>query len=189
MKLLWQAAQIPLLLIAACVAAGLYGIAHDQVTYTISPDYFHHLKFQQFHIAEQFHNRVGASKVGWAATNWMGLVVGFPLLVVGFLLLKLDRYGKAVCVAFGLAMLTAAGVGLLACVAVLPISMEGLAPEFQYPAGVTDRESFLEVGMIHNASYLGGGLGFFLALGYLVRLRWGKPVNRTKVSPQMDQSA
>lgn len=189
MRLLWQIVQIPLLLITACIAAGLYGILHDQVTFTISPDYYHHFKFQQFRISEPFHNRAGAAQVGWAATNWMGLVVGMPLIAIGFLLFKLDRYAKAVCVAFGLAMSTTVVVGLLAVFVVLPVSMESLLPVLQYPEGVTDRESFLEVGMIHNASYLGGGLGFFVALGYLIRQRWGQPVNKTSSPPQVDEAA
>ncbi|MEM9346613.1 MAG: hypothetical protein AAGB26_08345 [Planctomycetota bacterium] len=186
MRVMLKVILVPALLLAACVAAGLYGVVHDQVTYTVSPDYYHHFKFEQFRIPEQQWDRTGAAAVGWAATYWMGLVVGLPLLVIGFLLLKLDRYVKAVGIAFGLAMMTAACIGLLALVIVLPLQLETLLTGYRLPEGVADREGFLEVGMIHNASYLGGGLGFFVALGYLFKQRWGKPVETEKTTPQPD---
>ena len=34
------------------VLAGLYGILHDEITYTISPEYFTRLKFYQFDYAD-----------------------------------------------------------------------------------------------------------------------------------------
>jgi len=38
-------ALFPFLLAAGCGISGLYGAAHDQISYSISPDYFHALKF------------------------------------------------------------------------------------------------------------------------------------------------
>ena len=34
------------------IVGGLYGILHDQITYSISPEYFTRLKFFQFHYAD-----------------------------------------------------------------------------------------------------------------------------------------
>lgn len=189
MRLVFRVIQVVILLAAACVIAGLYGVVHDQVTYTVSPDYYHHLKFEQFRVPEHQHNRIGAAGVGWSATYWMGFVVGLPLLAAGFLLLKLDRYAKAVGTAFGLAIATAACTGLVALAVVLPLQLESLLPGYRLPEGVVDREAFLEVGTIHNAGYLGGGLGFFIGLGYLFLQRWGKPVETGRRSPQSDEVA
>ncbi len=35
----------------AILLSGLYGIIHDQISYTVSPEYFTKFKFQQFGIA------------------------------------------------------------------------------------------------------------------------------------------
>ena len=46
---------------AGSLLAGLYGIGHDQLTYSISPEYFTKMKFEQFHYADfGFGNRVFA---------------------------------------------------------------------------------------------------------------------------------
>jgi hypothetical protein len=54
-----------LLLSAGCVLAGLYGAVHNQISYTVSPDYFWTFKFDQFGIPEALRGPLGASLVGW----------------------------------------------------------------------------------------------------------------------------
>ena len=71
--------MLPLGLIFACVLAGLYGVVHNQISYTVSPEYFHEFKFNQFRIEPNFQNRLGASLVGWHASWWMGLIIGTPV--------------------------------------------------------------------------------------------------------------
>jgi hypothetical protein len=53
-----KVALLPLLLAAGRIISGVYGALHDQISYTVSPDYFHHLKFCQFNIADHLHNRL-----------------------------------------------------------------------------------------------------------------------------------
>src|SRR5262245_8551818 len=76
----------PVLLVAACVVAGLYGMLHNQISYSVSPDYFHAFKFIQFRIPEDLQNRLGASVVGWHASWWMGLIIGIPVLLIALIL-------------------------------------------------------------------------------------------------------
>lgn len=60
--------------LAGGILAGLYGILHDNITYSISPEYFTKLKFQQFHYANLgLGDRVFASTIGFLATFWVGL--------------------------------------------------------------------------------------------------------------------
>jgi hypothetical protein len=59
-----KAALFPVLLAAGCLVSGAYGALHDQLSYTVSPDYFHPLKFDQFSIPSHLHNRAGAAPVG-----------------------------------------------------------------------------------------------------------------------------
>src|SRR5512137_2235558 len=66
-------------LIGALVAGG-YGVLHDQVTYSIAPEYFTNLKFKQFHFANLgLGDRVFVSAVGFLATWWVGLIAAWFL--------------------------------------------------------------------------------------------------------------
>jgi len=37
-----------LIVVLAVLAAGLFGIVHDQISYTVAPEYFTKFKFRQF---------------------------------------------------------------------------------------------------------------------------------------------
>ena len=73
----------------APLIGGLYGILHDQLTYTISPEYYTKFKFYQFGLMDIgneaiFPNtRIEVSAVGFMATWWMGLPIGLILGLVG----------------------------------------------------------------------------------------------------------
>ena len=63
--------------VGALVAA-IYGIVHDQITYSISPEYFTRLKCIQFHYANfGLPHRVFVAEVGVLATWWVGLIAGW----------------------------------------------------------------------------------------------------------------
>jgi hypothetical protein len=56
--------------LVGALVAGLYGVLHDQVTYTISEEYFTRFKFYQFAYAEPESRspRVFAGIIGFLAT-------------------------------------------------------------------------------------------------------------------------
>jgi hypothetical protein len=57
---------------AAVLTAGAYGALHDQISYTVSPEYVTRFKFVQFGLQDpSIPERVRAAAVGWAATWWM----------------------------------------------------------------------------------------------------------------------
>lgn len=161
-----------MLLLFGCLAAGVYGALHDQVSYTVSPDYFFAFKFHQFHIAPEWQNRLGAAIVGWRATWWMGVLIGAPL-IVGSMFFPETRSGAKHClIAFAVVLATALAFGLGALVwASLTVSEANLPP-FLFPDEVVDRVAFARVGLMHNASYFGGFLGIATGLVYLAIARW-----------------
>ncbi len=74
-----------LVLIGVCVA-GIYGALHNQISFTVSSEYFTEFKFQQFGIADsQIPERLRASYVGFLASWWMGIPVGLLIGLVGFI--------------------------------------------------------------------------------------------------------
>jgi hypothetical protein len=161
------------LLPAGCLFAGVYGAAHDQVSYSVSPDYYHAYKFDQFEVPEGLRDRRGAAIVGWEASWWMGLFVGVPVLLLGLALSPGWReYLTRSLVAFGIAAATALVAGLGALLwASLTITKANL-PAYHFPPGVLDKVAFARAGAMHNFSYLGGFLGILTASTYLVIARW-----------------
>lgn len=76
------------LFVFACLLAGGYGALHNQISYTVSPEYFTKFKFHQFQINEVIGERLGAAIVGWSASWWMGIFIGIILIPMGLLLLR-----------------------------------------------------------------------------------------------------
>src|SRR3954470_22538710 len=77
------------LIVIASLAGGMYGIIHDQITYTISPEYYTRFKFYQFGLVDSGmgvpNPRLAVSVVGVMATWWMGLGLGIVLGLIGFI--------------------------------------------------------------------------------------------------------
>lgn len=70
----------------AVIVAGVYGAVHDQISYTVSPEYFTKFKFQQFQLGGSPHvDRVRAAMVGFLASWWMGIPVGILVGLAGFI--------------------------------------------------------------------------------------------------------
>jgi hypothetical protein len=59
-----------LTIILTPILAGIYGILHDQISYSISPEYFTKFKFAQFEFGFMSQNqpRLTASVVGFFST-------------------------------------------------------------------------------------------------------------------------
>ncbi len=170
-----------LFLIIAPILGGIYGIIHDQISFTISKEYYTKLKFDQFGLAhwgmgynagtadepEVLLNdpRFGAAIVGLLATWWMGLLIGLLLGLIGFFhkdwktmfstTLKAASLNIAIALLFGLLGI---GVGFF------------LDPaQFHLPAHLVLPKRFIIVGTMHNFSYLGGIVGLIIACFYSIR--------------------
>ncbi|RZK22742.1 MAG: hypothetical protein EOO56_07425, partial [Hymenobacter sp.] len=65
--------------------AGLYGIAHDQLTYSISSEYFTKFKYEQFGFEPAWFggHRPTVAVIGFLATWWVGLFIGVVFGLVG----------------------------------------------------------------------------------------------------------
>lgn len=161
-----------LLLIAACGVAGCYGALHNQISYTVSPDYFFKFKFLQFQIPEELRNRVGASIVGWHASWWMGLCVGLPVLTIALIMPDAKTYLMHGLLSFAVVLVTALVVGLGALVYAYVALPEAAIADCWVPVGVADRAAFVRAGTMHDFSYLGGGIGIITASVFLVVSRF-----------------
>jgi hypothetical protein len=98
-----------LLGVLAVAVAGFYGIIHNQISYTVSPEYFTKFKFRQFGFVDmQLPERVRASVVGFLASWWMGIPIGLLVGAAGFIhkgyrrMFKVSLWSFAVVVVFTL---------------------------------------------------------------------------------------
>lgn len=171
MKAIKQIGVYLVMLVFAAIVAGIYGVLHDQISYTFSNEYFTQFKFKQFHIPWAYESpRLGAAYVGALATWWMGVLVFILLGLFGFMFktpkLMAVQLAKSFIVVVAVALVT----GLLGLMygyhqineATIISNMQWVRPD------VTDPIQFVRVGYMHNASYLGGLTGLVAGIFYLV---------------------
>jgi hypothetical protein len=159
------------------VVAGLYGIVHDQVSYTVAPEYFTKFKFRQFGFDDMaVPDRTRASMVGFLASWWMGIPIGLLVGAAGFIhrgarrMLYVSLWSLVVTVGF--TMLFGLGGLLYGYIQTSHINVAEYRGWF-IPDDVTNLRRFLCAGYMHNSSYLGGVLAIFVAWAFhiVVRMR------------------
>lgn len=159
-----------LLLGAAVLKAALFGAAHNQISYSVAPEYFHNLKFRQFSIPSYLHNRTGAAIVGAAASWWMGLLIGIPVLGLALMRIKGAVRLLVTGVQAVLLVLTITAIAALLALggAFLWVTPD-FAAHFNLPDDIREPVAFLRAGAMHEGGYIGGGLGLIAALVYVYR--------------------
>lgn len=157
--------------LAGALVAGSFGIIHDQITYTISPEYFTRMKFNQFQAADfGFPSRVFVAEVGFLATWWVGLIAAWFLARVA--LPKFKSPGKKVVAS----ILTITGVAMSLAILGYFIGPDllGNRPGWRDALDsfdVTDSLAFNRVAGIHLGSYVGAFLGWIAMMVCLMKSR------------------
>ena len=151
-----------------CCMAGIYGFLHDQISYTVSPEYFTKLKFSQFNIANNFHNRLGAGIVGIFATWWMVFIIGIIIIPIGLIIPNWKNYFQVMLMAFLYVSLTALIIGIIALVYGLINYNINNIPGYLILNDVEDKVNFAIVGNMHNFSYIGGIIGIIVGIIYII---------------------
>lgn len=184
LKKFWTLNQI---IVLSCVIGGVYGIVHDQLTYTISPEYYTKFKFYQFGLMDSrnealFPNpRTMVSLVGFLATWWMGLFIGIILGMLGFIHPESKHMLRVTMKAMGMTMAVALVTGLIGFTyGKLFLAKTGV--DWLLPKNLIDKENFIAVGSMHNFSYLGGVAGLLAGIIYSIRQRKkpARPGNKKK---------
>jgi hypothetical protein len=152
--------------------AGGYGTLHDQISYTISPEYFTRLKFHQFAFANfGWPPRVLVAEIGFLATWWVGLIGGWFLARMGLAELaeRSPRYYTAR--TFALTAGVAVTIGALGALFGAAQAQGDLSAwqDWQEKIGPARLPGFVIVVYLHWASYLGGVLGLIAAAVYVKR--------------------
>ena len=164
------------IVILSCFIGAIYGIVHDQLTYSISPEYYTKFKFNQFGLAEDGipvqSPRLMAVVAGIMATWWMGYIIGAILGLVGLIHKDSKQMFtvtmKAILITMVIAFITGL-IGLLYGYISLESQPEHFSifhPDISEP--VIDIKSFEMVGLMHNFSYLGGLIGMIAGIVYSI---------------------
>jgi hypothetical protein len=166
-----------LLIVISCLLGGLYGVLHDQLTYSISPEYYTKFKFYQFGFTVEGEEKIFAnprfyvSIVGFLATWWMGLFIGSFLALVGFIHSEWKLMFSITLKAFLLTMLIAFLTGLIG-LAYGHFFLADLPKEefsnWYLPENLIDFRNFIKVGSMHNFSYMGGVIGLVIGMVYSI---------------------
>ncbi|MEZ5325729.1 MAG: hypothetical protein R3F19_11785 [Verrucomicrobiales bacterium] len=155
------------LLVCAMLISGAYGAIHDQISFTVSSEYFTKFKYQQFgFVGSPLPDRAKVAVIGFLASWWMGIPIGGLVGAFGFL----HRPASAMFVK------TLRALGIVAIVALLG-GLGGLTYGWFFashevadysgwflPEDLVSARNFLSVGHMHNCSYLGGGIGLFVGI-------------------------
>jgi len=160
-----------LLVALAALSASVFGALHNQLSYSVGPDYFHAIKFPQFAIPEGTPPRLGAAQVGVLASWWMGAAVGLPAFLYGLIAVPTGRsYFAAGLGGIGLVVMVSTFAALLGLLGGIVSESTGLLGPVGTPEGV-DRADYLRAGFMHDATYFGGMLGALVAIWPMHRAR------------------
>lgn len=173
-----------IIVLLAPFLGGIYGIVHDQITYTISNEYYTKFKFIQFGLSEwggginigtakqpeiQLINpRLGVAIVGFMATWWVGLFIGIILGLVGFIYSDGKKMLRMTLWAILLTICVALITGFLGLFYGKCILVND-PPNWFFPSNLIDQKNFIMVGAMHNFSYLGGMFGLLVSVIFMMR--------------------
>jgi hypothetical protein len=162
-----------LIILVATVIAAIYGVGHDQVTYSISPEYYTKFKFIQFNLADSAaaqhmtQPRSAVVMTGVKATWWMGVLIGVVLGLAGFIFRDADTMFSSVLRALWLVLLVVIIAGVVGGLYGHHV-LAGKGVSWWMPGNLKDRRAYITVGSIHNFSYVGGAAGVLVGVIYLV---------------------
>jgi hypothetical protein len=166
-----------LLISLAPLIGGFYGILNDQLTYTISPEYYTKFKFYQFGLIDKgneaiFPNpRIEVSAVGFLATWWMGLFTGTILGLVGLLQKNGKQMFYITLKSIAVTIIIAFTTGIIGLVyGKLYLAETGV--NWWLPDNLIDTKNFIAVGSMHNFSYFGGLLGLIAGIIYSTKQKY-----------------
>ncbi len=153
------------------IIAGAYGILHDQVTFSIGPEYFTKFKFEQFAWANLHQgDRFFVSCIGFLATWWVGLIVGWVLARRLVPNQPRATARRKILRGFAIVFMTGIVFGLSGYFYGLIRGVDADYSDWAFALRrieIEDMWSFVRVAYIHNAGYLGGLVGLILTFFFV----------------------
>ncbi|GAK98210.1 hypothetical protein-signal peptide and transmembrane prediction [Nonlabens tegetincola] len=170
-----MAKKIGLLLIIifiSIVLASIYGFLHNQISYSISTEYFTKFKFEQFGFVEYGTDtpRLTAGIIGMWSTWWFGLIIGLILGIVAMFQPNSKIMWKSGMTAILRNLGIAIGIGIVG-ILIGKFIMANSNLTWDFPADLIDKKNFITVGTMHEFSYAGGIIGLFYGILYQLKIK------------------
>ncbi len=156
-------------IVLCCIIAGIYGILIDQLTYTVSPEYYTHYKFPLYNINpyEFGGDRMSALVIGFLATWWTGLFIGAGLGFTSMIFEQRRERRKNLVVAVLIVLVTTILLGVIGYFYGLVVEVNDVVDQRMLIQSLNDPVEFIIVRSVHQHSYVGAFLGLFLGISYL----------------------
>ncbi|MCL6220284.1 hypothetical protein [Zunongwangia pacifica] len=165
-----------LTIVLAPIIGGIYGILNDQLTYSISPEYYTKFKFYQFGLVDSgneaifLNPRFEVSIVGIMATWWMGLLIGG---ILGFVGLIHNGHKRRFRITMKAILITIAVTFFIGLIGLFygKFYLNHANVDWWLPKNLIETEDFIAVGSMHNFSYIGGLIGLIVGIVYSINQR------------------
>lgn len=156
-------------IILCCIMAGTYGILIDQLTYTVSPEYYTQYKFPLYNINpyEFGGERMSAVVIGFLATWWTGLFIGAGLGFTSMIFEQRRERRRNLVVAVFIVLFTTIVLGIIGYFIGLVVDVGEVVEQRMLIQSLNDPIDFIVVKSVHQHSYVGAFLGLFLGISYL----------------------
>lgn len=161
---------IILVVFASTIIASVYGALHNQITYSISEEYFTKFKYGQFGFEPEWFggNIQTVALIGVFSSWWTGLIIGIILGLVGLIYNSKDMI-KMITKSIVLTLITTVSFGLIGFIYGYTNKNNDIG--FCFPENLQNETEFLIAGSIHNFSYIGGLVGLIVGAIYLIKKR------------------
>lgn len=149
--------------------AGLYGMVHNQISYSYAPTYFVDLKFPQFGIPVADRDEIGAALVGWYASWWMGTILGALFVLQGFRISSHTTFVWAFLKSSILIVILTLLLGVLALIWAVNFVEARHIPNNFLTYGSQEPLKFFHAAIMHSASYTAAGVSLVIAYFLIFR--------------------
>lgn len=165
-----------IIVLVSPIIGGTYGILNDQISVSISPEYYTKFKFYQFGVSEFYNGSESSIRaltiyIGWMATWWMGLLIGAILSFVGLIIKDAKEMLQTTFKSVFITIVTTFIMSLigLGC-GYFIFSNKPMKESRRYNIEqIENKKLFVTVGSMHNFSYLGGLIGMIGGVMMIVR--------------------
>jgi hypothetical protein len=162
-----------LVVFISIIIASIYGILHNQISYSISSEYFTKFKFEQFGFWDYAFgndNRKEVAFIGILATWWFGLLIGLIHGIVGLFQQTYKIMWKSTLGAIIRNIEIAIGIGFVG-ILIGKFIVSNLNLTWNFPSDLIDKKNFITVGTMHEFSYAGGIIGLIYGIIYQLKIK------------------
>jgi len=156
------------LLILAPMLASFYGFIHDQITFSISEEFFTKFRFKDYDMPHTWHPRAKAGMIGILNAWQTGIPFGIILTMVGRIHKNNHKLLFYTFYAYLLTFFFSFAFSMIAIY--MPAASDMLAIRKNLPADILDPVSFQRVETINNYGYIGGIIGMLMGIGLHILL-------------------